>query len=231
MVAPKALADAPAQAGFAQPVPDHPRKDSRMKTMLTADTIAAAIVASTATYGDHPIKALLAKSGKPRRGLAPAVQALIFATGAPSERVLATIGIMTSTYRAAMRGAGSDYFRAYAAALKALTPDVPPVTDRKIDHSDAIREALRRRHASGAPSPSAGQIAAQAPAQVAPCVWPIGTPGEAGYRNCGEPVVTGRGYCADHCKAAGLKPTPKVVRTLGRVARPYGTRDLESDAA
>lgn len=34
------------------------------------------------------------------------------------------------------------------------------------------------------------------------CQWPIGNPGEAGFRFCDRPAAPGRPYCAEHCTLA-----------------------------
>lgn len=34
------------------------------------------------------------------------------------------------------------------------------------------------------------------------CAWPIGDPGTAEFRFCGEQVVAGKPYCAEHCALA-----------------------------
>lgn len=34
------------------------------------------------------------------------------------------------------------------------------------------------------------------------CCWPMGEPGRAGFRFCGDDAVRGRPYCEDHCSVA-----------------------------
>ena len=34
------------------------------------------------------------------------------------------------------------------------------------------------------------------------CRWPIGDPEEENFHFCGKPTVTGKPYCAEHCKVA-----------------------------
>jgi GcrA cell cycle regulator len=49
------------------------------------------------------------------------------------------------------------------------------------------------------------------------CNWPIGNPGEKGFRFCGVSTPTGRVYCAEHNEKAFAKPqgrTP-VPRSIG----------------
>ena len=61
---------------------------------------------------------------------------------------------------------------------------------------------------------------------VGGCSWPMGDPRSPDYHACAAPALSGRMYCADHLKAAGLKPEPKAIVVAGRVAAPY-----EGDAA
>ena len=35
-----------------------------------------------------------------------------------------------------------------------------------------------------------------------PCCWPIGEPGESGFRFCNELIVEGKPYCPEHCDTA-----------------------------
>ncbi|MBM3585088.1 MAG: global cell cycle regulator GcrA-like protein [Alphaproteobacteria bacterium] len=37
------------------------------------------------------------------------------------------------------------------------------------------------------------------------CAWPIGDPGQADFRFCGDRAVAGRPYCAVHCAQAYRK--------------------------
>ncbi|TQV78416.1 GcrA family cell cycle regulator [Denitrobaculum tricleocarpae] len=34
------------------------------------------------------------------------------------------------------------------------------------------------------------------------CLWPIGDPGDADFHFCGEPALSGKPYCAEHCAKA-----------------------------
>jgi len=38
--------------------------------------------------------------------------------------------------------------------------------------------------------------------RIMSCQWPIGEPGNTGFRFCGDPSQPGRPYCEDHCKVA-----------------------------
>ena len=39
------------------------------------------------------------------------------------------------------------------------------------------------------------------------CLWPIGDPGDDGFRFCGEAAEEGKPYCAEHCAKAYLVRT------------------------
>jgi len=41
---------------------------------------------------------------------------------------------------------------------------------------------------------------------VSRCQWPIGDPGEEGFRFCGDAAKTERPYCAKHCAIAYVRP-------------------------
>ena len=43
------------------------------------------------------------------------------------------------------------------------------------------------------------------------CSWPIGEPGDEGFRFCGEPVAVGKPYCAAHCAVAYVGGKDKKV--------------------
>lgn len=102
------------------------------------------------------------------------------------------------------------------------TPPAPPA----VDHTPAIREALRRRQ--GVQFEVVGVEADKAligAKEPGGCVWPMGDPREPGYRSCQTPTLTGRMYCAEHLKKAGMKVAPKTVATVGRCAAPYADRE------
>ena len=41
-----------------------------------------------------------------------------------------------------------------------------------------------------------------------PCCWPIGAPGERGFRFCDAPALPGRSYCAAHHRRSITKARP-----------------------
>lgn len=41
------------------------------------------------------------------------------------------------------------------------------------------------------------------------CCWPLGDPGEPGFRFCGDPALLGRPYCEEHSALAYVKITPR----------------------
>lgn len=106
-----------------------------------------------------------------------------------------------------------------------------PAAPARVDHTDMLRAALRRRE-----GPVQYQVvgvetdhALIPEAEAHACRWPLGDLMLGTHRSCGAEVVAGRMYCAAHCKAAGLKPTPKAIEVVGRVAAPY--RDPRADNA
>lgn len=40
------------------------------------------------------------------------------------------------------------------------------------------------------------------------CAWPIGHPGERGFRFCDEPAAEGKPYCPEHAARAYPRPKP-----------------------
>jgi GcrA cell cycle regulator len=95
----------------------------------------------------------------------------------------------------------------------------------------ALRPAQTIRLREPRPAPTAFELprraAGVAPAQpVAPrpapvetrvlefsnqsCMWPVGHPGEPGFRFCGERALMGKPYCVDHCAVAYVKAKPKA---------------------
>ncbi len=47
------------------------------------------------------------------------------------------------------------------------------------------------------PSPRAGR--------VTECCWPVGQPGQSGFRFCSEPSEPSKPYCAEHCRCAYVR--------------------------
>ena len=114
-----------------------------------------------------------------------------------------------------------------AQPLPVPAPAPAPV---KVDHTAAIAEALARRRARRDVWPFAvvGVEADKAligATEPGGCVWPMGDPRDADYRSCQAAPLAGRMYCAEHLKKAGMKPVPKVIETVGRVARSYVDRE------
>lgn len=99
-----------------------------------------------------------------------------------------------------------------------------------IDHTPAIREAMRRRQCVAIEVVGVEVDKALLP-PTAPhaCHWPLGDLKDGTLRSCGAPAVDGRMYCPDHCKKAGQKSTPRVAATVGRVAAPFGAHELEAE--
>lgn len=51
-------------------------------------------------------------------------------------------------------------------------------------------------------SPVLNRRASRAASGSSECLWPIGDPGDADFHFCGEPSVSGKPYCAEHCSKA-----------------------------
>lgn len=60
--------------------------------------------------------------------------------------------------------------------------------------------SCRRRGEDASPAPGTAILALKA----ASCRWPLGEPGEAGFRFCGGLRLPGRPYCAGHAARARL---------------------------
>jgi GcrA cell cycle regulator len=106
----------------------------------------------------------------------------------------------------------------------------PPAAAPRIDHTAAIAEALARRKARmGGLTVTVAGVEADAAligaTEPGGCVWPMGDPRAPDYRSCRAPPLSGRMYCAEHLKKAGMKAVPKAVETVGRVAAPYADRE------
>lgn len=206
-------------------------------TPLTADLCATAIVAAARSFGDDPVEALMSprsRSNPKRRSLASAALAVITVTKCSRAGLCTILGIdyfgLSHVPKQAARKAAFDAALAALGVepvLKAPTvaPPAPPkaVTETKppIDHTDTIRDALRRRQASGVATAVVAIDAAKASATATGCSWPIGDPRSPDFRQCGADRLEGRMYCAEHLKAAGMKVGPRVIEVVGRIAQPY----------
>ena len=56
---------------------------------------------------------------------------------------------------------------------------------------------------------------ARAPGPAPACCWPIGEPGRAGFRFCGEPASDHKPYCPTHAGLAYASPKAARARTDG----------------
>ncbi|MCG8544963.1 MAG: GcrA family cell cycle regulator [Alphaproteobacteria bacterium] len=43
------------------------------------------------------------------------------------------------------------------------------------------------------------------------CQWPIGNPGEPGFRFCDQTAMAGRPYCHEHCSLAYRRKSESVA--------------------
>ena len=66
----------------------------------------------------------------------------------------------------------------------------------------------RRAADSLNPVPSLAEIM---PLATDRCHWPFGRPGTASFRFCNQPVLTGKPYCAAHCRIAYVRPAPTAL--------------------
>jgi GcrA cell cycle regulator len=58
------------------------------------------------------------------------------------------------------------------------------------------------------------------------CVWPIGDPGENGFRFCGAAVTARQTYCGEHSGRAYLRETPAEAQAKRARAAAKGQRPL-----
>lgn len=199
------------------------------------------------------IETARARGATHRRSMTPAALALVQATGFSRKSLCQILDIdyfglssvpkkprSAAAWQAALLVLGVDpetvqasKFGPKAAAGTVVAP--PPVAQETtpapvIDHRPAIAEALARRRARGdAPAFSVAGVEADkaliGATEPGGCVWPMGDPREPGYRSCQAAPLSGRLYCAEHLKKAGMKPVAKVVQTVGRVAESYVDRE------
>lgn len=203
-----------------------------MSLPLTADLIAAAVVASARSYGDHPIRAFEAKAGPLRRSLAPAIGALAQEGVGLAPDLCRIIGVNSKTYYGAAKSETPAFQAAYSAAARAIrkaqpagmvvapppvglkTPrpaprpaTTPAPAKPAVDHTSAIKQALARRQAAAVlSSPDT-------------CAWPKGGSGMIAEDPCGERAVQGRLYCPAHCRRLGQKDTPVLLGPAEMPAR------------
>ena len=62
------------------------------------------------------------------------------------------------------------------------------------------------------PEPAPGEFSTVLSLNDRICKWPIGNPGEPGFRFCGHKAVDGTPYCADHARKAYQPSQPKRDR-------------------
>ncbi len=56
------------------------------------------------------------------------------------------------------------------------------------------------------------------------CHWPIGDPTDADFHFCGEPTVTGKPYCQEHCKIAYTSLKELASQNAKAAATPAGDK-------
>lgn len=194
------------------------------------------------------------RGAKSRRCVTPAALAIVQATGCSRPRLCQILGIdyysltavpkkptTAAPWRAALDALGVDPANIQpprsgptAKAASGMVVAPPPVGQEaprggKIDHTAAIAEAMARRRAKGCVTVEVMGVEADraliGATEPGACVWPMGDPREPGYRSCQAAPLSGRLYCAEHLKKAGMKPVAKVIQTVGRVAQSYVDRE------
>jgi len=58
-------------------------------------------------------------------------------------------------------------------------------------------------------APPVRALAAQTDGRA--CAWPVGDPGDPGFKFCGSPAVVGRPYCGEHCAVAYIRKDKSAV--------------------
>ena len=74
----------------------------------------------------------------------------------------------------------------------------------------AWRLHLPPRRVTDSPNP-VPRLAEIMPLATDRCYWPLGRPGTASFRFCNQPVLTGKPYCAAHCRIAYVRPPPTAL--------------------
>ncbi len=82
-------------------------------------------------------------------------------------------------------------------------PAMPPVTAAASGGASPVAavRAAQPRPTLVASRPAQPRAAARVPA----CCWPIGEPGTASFRFCGDPAMNGKPYCQPHAEIAYVR--------------------------
>jgi GcrA cell cycle regulator len=90
---------------------------------------------------------------------------------------------------------------------KPRTPKAPIRTpDRRAQIGGRQAPVPRSLEPEAAPPPAIKKrIVARSGASA--CLWPIGDPGDNDFHFCGEPAVSGKPYCEEHCAKAYITKT------------------------
>ena len=171
------------------------------------------------------------------------------ATAAPWRAALDALGVDPTSIQPPRFGPKAKVAKAKVASDPVVAPPVaqPSPPALVVDHRPAIAEAMARRRARGDVAFSVAGVDTDMPSaarsegtafstrsaadaligatEAGGCVWPMGDPREADYRSCQATPLSGRIYCAEHLKKAGMKPVAKVIQTVGRVAEAYVDRE------
>lgn len=223
-----------------------------MAVPLTSDVCAYAIVAACRVYRTPPLLAWSSLRGPGRSALCAAASAVQKVTQAQRQVVARVFQVHPVSLARCEREQKPEFLQAAAAAWQAIPTDddllastgtvvaPPPVASEepappaplqsRVDHTAAIAEALARRRERIAAVPFEvvnvdADKALIGAAEPGGCVWPMGDPRDPDYRSCQAAPLSGRMYCAEHLKKAGMKPVPKTIQTVGRVAEAYVDRE------
>jgi len=74
----------------------------------------------------------------------------------------------------------------------------------------AWRLELRPRRVADSPNPVLS-LTEIMPRGTDQCHWPLGKPGTASFRFCSQPVLSGKPYCAAHCRIAYVCSPPTTL--------------------
>ena len=90
-------------------------------------------------------------------------------------------------------------------SVATMSDDGNPVSNDPVKRtSSAIAAAVARPEPLNEPAPMPMPMppAPKERASGPSCNWPIGDPGDADFRFCGQPASSGKPYCAEHCAKA-----------------------------
>ena len=208
---------------------------------LTADLCAQAIVAAARVYDVDPLRWAEVKRGPSRSALIAAAVAVEKITGRSRKDIAAVFGCPPTSlwgaehrrdpFSAAVNAAWSavdvSEVRELEAAIRATPPAAIPTAPEPakivVDHTAAIKAAMARRRVAAVTVVGVEKDRAALGGGAGGCHWPLaGTTARLSEKPCQAEAVSGRLFCADHCRAVGQKDTPVE---LAPAVFPTGYRD------